>query len=216
MNDRELHRLVLEELAYDPSVEAAGIDVSTDNGLVTLRGCVPACPQRFVAERAAWRVKGVRGVDAQLEVRLPDDKEHDDEEIAMRVRIVFAWHSSICGDALRVKVVHGWVTLTGRVDWHYQRAAAEAAVRGLDGVRGITNKILLAPAPQARGILRQIRHALGRHAEIGSGDIRVAVRDSGTVRVEGRVGNWSARQAVERAVWSAPGVRRVEDRLEIS
>ena len=97
--------------------------------------------------------------------------------------------------------------LVGRI-WQFVHATALAGL-------GLVEHTL-APAPQARGILRQIRHALGRYAEIGSGDIRVAVRDSGTVRVEGRVGNWSVRQAVERAVWSAPGVRRVEDRLEIS
>lgn len=216
MNDRELHLLVIEELAYDPSVEVAGIDVSADKGVVTLRGSVPACPQRFAAERAAWRVKGVRGVVTQLEVQLPDDEEHEDEELAMRIRIVLAWHSAIRTHALRVRVARGWATLDGRVDWHYQRVAAEAAVGGLEGVRGITNRIRLVPAPQAREMLRQIRRALDRHAELGDERMHVAVSEGGTVCVEGRVGNWSAREAVERAVWSVPGVRRVDDRLEIS
>jgi osmotically-inducible protein OsmY len=112
-----------------------------------------------------------------------------------------------------VKVADGWITLSGGVNWNYQRQAAENEVRKLSGVKGVTNSVTLNSGIQASDLKRRIQDALKRHAEVEADAVRVDVRDDGTVRIEGRVDNWSEMQAVEHAVWSAPGVQRVDDHL---
>lgn len=213
MNDKELRQLVIDELEYEPSVDAADIGVAAENGVVTLSGHVADYVQKMAAERAAWRVKGVKGIAQKIEVRLPGDKKWNDDEIAQRVLNILAWNTLIPKDCVRVKVSDGWITLSGSVNWNYQRQAAENEVWKLSGVKGVTNGITLASAVQAGDVKRRIQDALKRHAEVEADAVRVDVRSDGTVRIEGRVDNWSEMQAVEHAVWSAPGVQRVDDHL---
>jgi osmotically-inducible protein OsmY len=216
MNDKELRQLVIDELEYEPRVDAADIGVAAEHGVVTLSGHVADYAQKMAAERAAWRVKGVKGIAQKIEVRLPGDKKQNDDEIAQRALSIIAWNTVIPRDSVRVRVADGWVTLSGSVNWNYQRQAAENEVRKLGGVKGVSNDITLASAVQAGDVRRRIQDALKRHAEVEADAVRVDVMDDGTVRIDGHVDNWSEMQAVERAVWSAPGVRRVEDRLKFS
>ena len=215
MNDKELRQLVLDELEYEPSLDAADIGVTAENGVVTLSGYVTDYLQKVAAERAAWRVKGVRAIAQKIEVRLAGDKRQHDDEIAQRILDIFAWNSAVPEKKIRAKVSDGWVTLSGEVDWHYQRNAAESAVRKLSGVKGVTNAIQLTVGAQKSDVKRRIEDALRRYAENEANNIRVEVKDDGTVRIEGRVDNWGERSAVERAVWSAPGVRNIVDNLVI-
>jgi osmotically-inducible protein OsmY len=182
---------------------------------VILSGHVADYAQKVAAERAAWRVKGVKAIAQKIEVRLPGDKQQNDDEIARRALDIIAWSTSLPQDRIRVKVADGWVTLSGSVNWNYQREAAENEVRRLGGVKGITNDIKLASTVQAGDIKRRIEEALKRQAQIEADAVRVDLADDGTVRLDGRVDNWSELQAVKHAVWAAPGVRSVEDRLRI-
>ena len=142
MNDKELRQLVLDELEYEPSLDAADIGVTAENGVVTLSGYVTDYLQKVAAERAAWRVKGVRAIAQKIEVRLAGDKRQHDDEIAQRILDIFAWNSAVPEKKIRAKVSDGWVTLSGEVDWHYQRNAAESAVRKLSGVKGVSPSAL--------------------------------------------------------------------------
>jgi osmotically-inducible protein OsmY len=214
MNDKELRQLVIDELEYEPSIDAADIGVAAENGVITLSGYVTDYAQKTTAERAAWRVKGVRGIAQKIEVRLPGDKKQNDDEIAQRAVNILAWNAVIPRDSVRVRVADGWVTLSGKVHWNYQRLAAENEVRKLGGVKGVSNDIALASGVRFSDVRHRIQEALKRHAEIEADAVRVDVLDDGTVRIDGHVDNWSEMQAVEHAVWSAPGVRRVEDRLK--
>jgi osmotically-inducible protein OsmY len=213
MNDKELRQLVVDELEYEPSIDAADIGVAAENGVVTLSGHVADYVQKMAAERAAWRVKGVKGIAQEIEVRFPGDKKWNDDEIAQRAVNILAWNTLVPKDSVRVRVSDGWITLSGSVNWNYQRLAAENEVRKLSGVKGVTNSITLASVVQAGDLKRRIQDALKRHAEVEADAVRVDVRGDGTVRIEGRVDNWSEMQAVEHAVWSAPGVQRVDDHL---
>lgn len=213
MNDKELRQLVIDELEYEPSIDAADIGVTAENGVVTLSGHVADYVQKMAAERAAWRVKGVKGIAQKIEVRLPRDKKWNDDEIAQRALNILAWNTLIPKDCVRVRVADGWITLSGGVNWNYQRQAAENEVRKLGGVTGVTNDITLTSAVQAGDLKRRIQDALKRHAEVEADAVRVDVRSDGTVHIDGRVDNWSEMQAVEHAVWSAPGVQRVDDNL---
>jgi osmotically-inducible protein OsmY len=213
MNDKELRQLVVDELEYEPSIDAADIGVTAENGVVTLSGHVPDYVQKMAAERAAWRVKGVKGIAQEIEVRFPGDKKWNDDEIAQRAVNILAWNTLVPKDCVRVKVSDGWITLSGGVKWNYQRQAAENEVRKLNGVTGVTNNVTLTSAVQAGDVKRRIQDALKRHAEVEADAVHVDVHSDGTVHIEGRVDNWSEMQAVEHAVWSAPGVQRVDDNL---
>ncbi len=213
MNDKQLRQLVVDELEYEPSIDAADIGVAAENGVITLNGHVPDYEQKMAAERAVWRVKGVMGIAQKIEVRLPTDKKWNDDEIAQRAVNTLEWNTLIPRDSIRVMVSDGWITLSGDVNWNYQREAAQTAVRKLGGVKGVSNGITLTSAVQAGDVKRRIRDALKRHAEVEAEAVHVDVRTDGTVYIEGRVDNWAEKRAVENAVWSAPGVRRIDDHL---
>jgi osmotically-inducible protein OsmY len=215
MNDKELRQLVIDELEYEPSIDAADIGVAAENGVIVLSGHVADYAQKVAAERATWRVKGVKAIAQKIEVRLPGDKQQNDDEIAQRALDIIAWSTSLPHDCIRVKVADGWVTLSGSVNWNYQREAAENEVRRLGGVKGITNDIKLASGVQVGDLKRRIVEALKRQAQIEAEAVHVDLVGDDQVRLEGRVDNWSELQAVKRAVWAAPGVRSVEDRLRI-
>lgn len=216
MNDKQLRQDVIDELDFEPSIDSADIGVTCENGVITLSGHVPSYTQKVAAERAAWRVKGVKAIAQEIQVRFAAAKKTNDDEIAQRALNILAWSSPSPHDAVHVKVQDGWVTLTGEVRWNYQREAAEASVRRLSGVLGVTNAIALTPAAIPADVEERIRNALRRQAEIEAARIRVVVDDGGTVSIEGDVDNWEERRAVERAAWSTPGVRMVEDHLRIS
>lgn len=215
MNDRELRQDVIDELEFEPSIDAADIGVAAENGVITLTGHVSSYAQKMATERAVWRVKGVKAIAQEIKVRIPGDKKRDDDEIAQRAVSILAWNSLIPRDSIHVRVQNGFVTLSGQVDWNFQRRAAEADIRKLAGVAGVINEITLKPSIEPVDIKQRITDALKRHAEVEARDIRIEVRDGDTVSLEGEVDNWDERQAVVNAAWSAPGVRSVDDRLRI-
>lgn len=214
MNDKQLRQDVIDELEFEPSIDASDIGVLAEDGVVTLNGHVPVYAQKVAAERAVWRVRGVKAVVQDIEVRHAGAPASD-EEIARRAVDVLRWDGSV-PEQVRVTVDDGWITLAGEVEWQFQRTNAEKDLRGLTGVLGITNNITLRPAAQVSAVKSRIEDALKRNAEIEARQIQVEVRDGGTVTLRGVVDNWSERQAVERAVWSTPGVKALNDNLSIA
>ena len=215
MNDKELRQSVLDELEFEPSIDAADIGVAVEKGVVTLSGHVSSYWQKTVAERAAWRVKGVKAIAQELRVRYPNDKKVADDEIAERALNILAWDGSIPPDSIRIKVQDGWVTLEGEVNWQYQRVAAENDIRKLSSVLGVSNNITLKSRPQAPDLRKRIEDALKRNAEVEAKQISIDIRDNGVVRLQGQVDSWDELQAIKTAAWSAPGVRMVDDRITI-
>ena len=214
MDDKTLRQSVLDELDFDPSVDATHIGVSVENGVVTLSGRVGSYMQKVAVEDAVRRVKGVRAIAQELEVRFPTDKKLPDDEIAKRVLDVFAWDDQVPEDKIQVKVQRGWVTLAGEVEWQYQRAAAEADVRKLSGVISVSNLIEIKPAVQAADVRQKILDALRRSAETEAESIKVMVHDD-KVTLEGKVHDLHEQYVISHAAWSAPGVKSVENRLVI-
>lgn len=214
-DDLHLQQRVIDALEFEPSVDAAHIGVSARDGVVALSGHVGSFAEKFAAERTVRQVKGVKAVAQELEVRLPADKKLADDEIAARVVKLLQWDAAIPSDRISVKVEHGIVTLSGAVDWHYQRAEAEYDVRKLSGVRAVVNDITVTPKPRAADVRAEIRAAIERNAELDADNITVAV-SGGRVTLGGKVSAWTEREAAERAAWSAPGVTEVEDRIELA
>jgi osmotically-inducible protein OsmY len=215
MNDMKLKKAVEEELEWEPSIDAEHIGVAAEDGVVTLSGHVGNYAQKFAAEAATRRVKGVRAIAEEIEVRFPEDRKLADDQIAKRALDVISWDSTIPKDAFQVKVQHGVVTLTGEADWHFQRDDAESAVRKLSGVKGLINEIKIKPKVQAIDIKNRIETALKRNAEVEADAIKVTVQN-GRVTLNGKVKAWYERDLAERTAWSAPGVMSVEDRISIN
>jgi osmotically-inducible protein OsmY len=212
--DSQLQYDVIEELKWDPSVGRAEIGVAANDGVVTLSGLVETFAQKYAAQAAAKRVAGVQAVAEDLSVRPPLATRPTDTEIAHAALLAIRWDSEVPDDEVKLDVEDGWVTLRGKVEWQYQRSAAERAVRYLIGVRGITNLIAVQPrvsVPEVRG---KIENALKRSAELDSQRIQVEARN-GTVTLTGTVRSWAERSDAQRAAWSAPGVVMVDDRMEV-
>ncbi|CAN7635129.1 MULTISPECIES: BON domain-containing protein [Mesorhizobium] len=214
MTDLALRQNILDELEFEPSIDAAHIGVAVEDGIVTLTGHVSSYWEKTTAENVVKRVKGVKGLAEEIEVRLVGLKGTADDEIAKRAVDAITWNVSIPRDKVQVKVQDGWITLTGRLEWQYQKNAAAEAVRGLAGVVGVANQIEINPRASVSDIKKRIENALKRNAETEAQTIRVIVQD-GKVTLEGKVRALSERQAAERAAWSSPGVRAVEDRISI-
>ena len=215
MDDKQLRQNVLDELEFEPSVDAANIGVAVDDGVVTLSGHVLSYAEKLATEQAVRKVKGVRAIAEEIEVRYPSDKTTADDEIAKRALSVLKWHAVIPEDAVKVTVQKGWVTLAGEVNWQFQKKTAEDAVRKLTGVTGVINNISLKPTVFVSDIKRKIEGALARRAHQEAEAIRVDVRDGNKVVIEGNVNSWEEREAVEDAAWSIAGVQFVDDRLTI-
>lgn len=215
MNDGTLRQDIIDELDFEPSIDAADIGVAVENGIVTLTGHVPTYAQKVTIEDVVRRVKGVKGIAEEIEVRPLGANQTADDEIAKRAINTINWNTSVPDNAVQVKVQKGWLTLTGKVEWQYQKTAASNAVRDLSGVVGVTNQIDIKQRASAYDVKKRIEDALKRNAEIEAQAISVNVLDGGKVRLEGRVHAWSERSAAERAAWSAAGVNTVEDRITV-
>lgn len=215
MDDLSLRDSVLKELEFEPSLDAAHIGVAVDDGVVTLTGHVDSYAEKLTAERVVQRVKGVRGIAQNLDVRFRSDKKTSDDEIAKRALDIIAWDTTVPDEKVHVRVQKGWITLSGDVDWYFQRDAAEAAVRKLSGVTGITNAIMVKPQVRPADIKKRIEDALKRNAELEAEQIRVTVSGS-HVTLQGKVKAWHERTVAERAAWATPGVSVVEDRLALA
>ncbi len=216
ISDSELRRLVEEELAFEPSVDATHIGVTAHDGVVTLSGHVASHTQKIAAERAVGRVRGVRAIAETVEVRLPSDKKRTDEEIAERAVRMLQWDDLVPSSDIHVKVERGWVTLTGKVTYRYQQEAAVRDVRRLSGVVGVTNLVTVTPAPVNSASVRGlIESALKRQAELEARSLMVNV-DGSRVTITGNIESLHERNIAVQAAWSTPGVTAVNDRMTVA
>ena len=214
-HDNELKSAVLAELKWEPSVDAAHIGVTAKDGVITLMGHVGSFVEKYAAEMATGRVKGVKAVAEEIEVRLPFSIKHDDEAIATAAVNRLTWNSSVPRDAIKVKVEKGWVTLTGTVEWSYQKNAAAQDLRWLAGVVGVSNNITIKPRVNTANISDDITHALHRSWFFDPQTVFVTA-DGGRVKLTGTVDTWYDRQTAGATAWAAPGTTAVENDIRVS
>jgi osmotically-inducible protein OsmY len=215
--DTQLKKHVEDELNWQPSVDEASIGVSVKNAIVTLTGHVRSYAEKMAAERAVMRIQGVKALATELEVSLPGAHERTDEDIALAAINVLLWNAVVPKDAIKVKVTKGWVTLSGVVEWSFQKHNAEREVSRLLGVKGVIDEIEVKPSRTrvSAEIKTGIEAALKRSAEVEARRIHVEILGS-TVVLTGAVSSWPERNAAERAAWAGPGVSKVENKLLIS
>ena len=211
-NNAELQRDVLDELLWDPSINAANVEVAADDGTVTLRGSIASYTEKWAAKRAARRVRGAVSVVDDLEVQLPPADERTDADLAGTANDSLHWNRLVPHELISVTAANGRLTLTGEVPYHYQRDAAYNAVHSLFGVKDVNNHIRVRPSVSAGEVKTQIEKALVRNAETDAASIHVDT-DGGNVTVSGKVHSWSELEEVTRAAWAAPGVHQVQNDL---
>ena len=213
--DEEIQKNVLSELKWDARVQPNEIGVVVKDGVVTLTGWVDSYSKKWAAEEAAHRVRGVKAVANEIEVRLPSASERTDADIAAAAARALEWDAFIPLDRLDVTVAKGWVTLKGEVEWQYQKEDAERVVRRLTGVKGVTNLITVKPRITPSELKQKIEQALVRSAETDAQRITVDVQGTKVI-LKGMVRSWAEREEAARVAWLAPGVTSVENRITLS
>ena len=213
--DTQVQQDVLAELKWEPSVNAAQIGVEVQDGIVTLAGHVSSYAEKWDAERAAQRVSGVKALAIEMDVKLPGSSERNDADIARSVENALQWTTYLPKDSVKVMVEGGYVTLSGEVDWEYQRQSAERGVRYLMGVTGVSDQIAIKPKVSLSAVKSDIEAALKRGAKADAQKISVEVHGA-DVTLSGTVRSWWERDRARHAAWGTPGVRNVIDNIAVA
>jgi osmotically-inducible protein OsmY len=213
-SDEQLKNDVTEELKWEPSINPAHVGVAAKDGVITLSGHLETFAEKFAIERAVQRVEGVKAVAVELDVKLAPNHKRSDSEIAEAVEQAFRWNVLIPAERIKVKVEKGWVSLSGELDWEYQRNAAAKAIRLLPGVIGVSSNLTLMRFVAPSDVSKRISDALARHAAREARGIEVNV-DGSTVTLRGRVDSWPEHVAAQGAAWSAPGISVVVNHLTV-
>jgi osmotically-inducible protein OsmY len=213
--DSELQRDVMTELFWEPSIKSAEIGVSVTDGVVTLSGHVDSFYKKWTAERAAVRVFGVKAVTDKIQVKLSSSLKRSDEELTRVALDALEWNVGVPHEGIKVQVQDGVITLSGEVNWWYQKDAAEDTVRKLVGIAYLNNRIIIKSTVEPQDVKNQIESAFQRNALLDARRVTVETQ-GGKVILRGSVRNWAEREQVHWAAWAAPGVSEVESHITFS
>ena len=213
-SDTQIQKDIIDQLAWEPYLNKSQIGVSVKNGIVTLTGQVDSYPKKLAVENAAKKIAGVKAIAEDLQLGVTPVNTPADTEIAAAILDILKWDTAVREEKIKIEVENGNVKLEGEVEWEFERRNAEAAIEGLKGVRSVKNCIIVKPRLSAADIKQKIIAAFERNAVIDARKIDVDVAD-GKVTLRGTVRSFAEKKDAEDAVWFAPGVSRVESRIEL-
>ncbi|HTU56381.1 MAG TPA: BON domain-containing protein [Acetobacteraceae bacterium] len=214
MDDPELKRIVEDELAWAPHLDASAVRVSVREGVVRLSGFVSSLAEKRAVERAVWHLRGVRAIAQEIEVLIPVARRRTDDEIAHSAVHVLRWDAEVPDERIQVKVEHGVVTLIGAVDRQFEKTEAEERVHKLAGVTAIDNRIVIRPGKTVKDIAAAVERAFHRNAKLHGAGIVVGAEGS-KVTLSGLVPSVEDREAAADLAWRTAGVGDVENRLVV-
>lgn len=212
--DLQIQKDVMDELKWQPFLQASEIGVAVKNGVVTLSGQVDSYGKKLTAENAAKKVAGVKALAEDIQVGVSPAYRKTDAEIAEAVLNALKWHTAIPDDRLKIKVEDGIVKLEGEVEWDFQRNSAKTAIQYLAGVRMVSNLITVRPKLSADDLEHKISAAFHRSATIDASKVKVAVSGNKAI-LSGKVSSFAEKEEAEAAVWAAPGVYSLESTLQV-
>jgi osmotically-inducible protein OsmY len=211
--DKELRDAVQRQIEWEPSITSEDIGVAVHDHIVSLTGFAHGYMEKVAAEKAAKRVYGVKAVANDIEVKLGIEKS--DPEIAREAVEALHRNYSVPDERIKVMVKDGQVVLEGTVDWHYQKQAAEAAIRDLAGVKGVSNDLQVKAGVTPQDVQIKIEAALRRSAELDARRVVVTTHD-GVVELSGSVRSWAEKEEAAEAAWAAPGVTHVDNLIVVT
>ncbi len=213
-NDSQIQKDVMDELKWTPYLKASEIGVSVKNGIVTLSGLTDSYSKKMEAEKAAKGIAGVKAVALDIQVGVSPNYKKTDTEIAEAVMNALKWHTAVKEEKIKVKVENSDVKLEGEVDWDFQRTNIRNAIENLTGVRSILNLITVKPHTTPADVLQKINSAFHRSATVDASRIKAEVLGS-KVTLSGKVRSFIEKEDAERAAWYAPGITKVDNKLQI-
>lgn len=213
--DAEIQHDVQDELKWEPYLQASQIGVGVNHGIVTLSGEVDSYSKKLRAEEAAKRVSGVAAVVQEIDVKLSAFGKRTDADIAEAALNALKWNTIVPHEKLQVKVENGWITLDGETEWEYEKTAARRSVEHLSGVKGVTNRVNVAPRTSSGEIKQKIHAAFVRSAAVDSEKIHVETNGNKVV-LKGTVRSLAEKEEAENAAWLAPGVNSVENKIQVA
>lgn len=213
-SDQKIKEEVVQQLEWEPQIDANGIGVAVRNGIVTLSGRVGTYYEKLLTEKAVSKVRGVRAVVEKMKTEISQSNERSDETIAEAALNHLKSHSQVPFEQINLKIEEGFITLMGEVDWNFQREAARKAVQFLAGVRGVTNNIKISPSTKPDDLKKKIRDSFQRSALIDADQIEIKLIGRRIV-LSGSVHSWLEKLQAEKIALNAPGINKVENNILI-
>lgn len=212
--DEEIQKNVMEELKWEPSIKSTEIGVSVKNGVVTLSGMVDTYLEKKTAEKAAFKVAGVKGVAEDIDINIAFNHTKTDSELAQTALNALKWNVLVPDEKIKVKVENGWVTTEGMVEWVFEQNAVRDAISTITGVKGISNLVKIEPRANVEDVKNKISAAFERSAMIDANNIHVKTIGNKVI-LTGTVRSYAERREAELSASNAPGVSVVENNLHV-
>nr|WP_315250704.1 BON domain-containing protein [uncultured Flavobacterium sp.] len=212
--DEVLQQNVMHGLKWEPLITNCNLTVISNNGIITLTGSVDNYTKKTQAENVIRKIAGVKSVINKIDVIINSWEEKKDIEIISKILTIFRWNWNTLNDTIKVKVINGWVTLSGEVEWNYQKEAAKEAVIKLIGVKGVSNNITIKSQSDNKIDSTTLKLAIQNHLALDSKNIEIEVSDS-KITLKGTVDSWCQKELAERIAWKARGVINIDNELMI-
>jgi osmotically-inducible protein OsmY len=143
---------------------------------------------------------------------------YDDTQLRHDVEAELDWDPRFDSRQIGVAVKNGVVALTGQVGSYSERRAAQEAAQMVGGVKAIANDIVVEPPFGAKRSDAQIAEdalaALKAHVSVPAADIKLVVHE-GWLTLEGQVGLWHQKSAVDNCLSGLRGVKGISNNISI-